>query len=326
MLNDEALNATEVAEILHIGRNAVYALAKSGELPSYKIGRKLFFGLKDVQAYIAGTRSGGIPEAAGTSNISVANTSTEGLAADPCADFSPIQRSTDGFIIAGHGIAADLFVERLEMMGNSATRTSRESYTGLMDIYSGNADAALIHLYDQRTNTYNIPFVQRLAPGTPVIVFRLMKRWQGFAVAKGNPKGIRSWGSLLGEGISVANRRRGCGSRILLDEKLIAMEAIPQNVPGYDMEFSTGMAAAEAVVGGAFDVAVIEEHIAAHVDGIDFIKMQPEWLDIVVSKKGHGRQLGHHLREMLADAKFKREYERIVHGEAEGFGSIVYEC
>ena len=31
----------------------------------------------------------------------------------------------------------------------------------------GRASAAVIHLYDQRTNTYNIPFVQRLVPGTP---------------------------------------------------------------------------------------------------------------------------------------------------------------
>ena len=34
MLNDEALTAAETAELLHIGRNRVYELAKSGQLPS----------------------------------------------------------------------------------------------------------------------------------------------------------------------------------------------------------------------------------------------------------------------------------------------------
>lgn len=33
--SDIALNASDVARILRIGRNAVYALAKSGELKSY---------------------------------------------------------------------------------------------------------------------------------------------------------------------------------------------------------------------------------------------------------------------------------------------------
>ena len=43
MANDDALTAEEVAEILHVGRNAVYDLAKTGELGSYRIGRRLRF-------------------------------------------------------------------------------------------------------------------------------------------------------------------------------------------------------------------------------------------------------------------------------------------
>ena len=59
MANDDALTAEEVAEILHVGRNAVYDLAKTGELGSYRIGRRLRFTYADVQAYIERERGGG---------------------------------------------------------------------------------------------------------------------------------------------------------------------------------------------------------------------------------------------------------------------------
>mgnify|MGYP000526718282 CR=1 FL=1 len=42
------------------------------------------------------------------------------------------------------------------------------SYLALVDLYLGRADAAVVHLYDRNSNTYNIPYVQRLAPGMPV--------------------------------------------------------------------------------------------------------------------------------------------------------------
>lgn len=312
MLNDQVLNATDVASILHIGRNAVYALAKSGELPSYKMGRKLQFSLKDVEAYREGRRQGAfLGGQHETQDYSL-------LASSPTVG--------EGFVVAGQGVATDLIVERLQTMGESAQRKPCGSYAGLVGLYEGWANAALVHLYDQRTNSYNTPYVQRLAPGMPVVVFRLMKRWQGFAVAKGNPKGLSSWGALLRDGVRLANRQRGCGSRVLLDEKLLAMEADPSTIEGYDSSYATGLAAAEAVSLGMADVAVIGEHIAAQLDGIEFVKLQSEWLDMVVAKGGKGRELCRALRTFFLDEAFKREYGRIVHGNAENLGAVVYEC
>ena len=41
--------------MLRVSKNSVYRLAQSGELASYRVGRKLRFTLRDVEAY---TRSG----------------------------------------------------------------------------------------------------------------------------------------------------------------------------------------------------------------------------------------------------------------------------
>ncbi len=57
MRNDEALTVDDVAEILQVGRNTVYALKDKGELGSYKVGRKLRFTYADVQAYIARSKA-----------------------------------------------------------------------------------------------------------------------------------------------------------------------------------------------------------------------------------------------------------------------------
>lgn len=62
MKNDEALTVDEVAEILQVSRNTVYALKNRGELASFKVGRKLRFSYTDVQAYIAKSKTSREPD------------------------------------------------------------------------------------------------------------------------------------------------------------------------------------------------------------------------------------------------------------------------
>ena len=306
MKDDEALNATQVASILHIGRSTVHKLANSGELPSYRVGRKVLFALKDVEAYLARSRSDDDPY----------------LAVPAATD----RMAAEEFVVAGNGIPADMLADRIGAMDFPCSRANLTSYDALHALYEGRASAAVIHLYDQRTNSYNIPFVQRLVPGTSVIVFRLVKRAQGFVVAQGNPKNIASWGALLRPDIRLANRVRGCGSRVLLDEKLLAMEAKGYAISGYDADFPSGLLAARSVADGTADVAVVGEHIAAQAADTDFVPMQDEWLDLAIVKNERTRDLVHQVRAMLDDTAFRSEYSRIVHGDASNLGAIVYEC
>ena len=53
MRSDEFMNAEEVARYLHLGKNTVYQLAKTGKLASYHVGRKLKFTIEDVEAYVS---------------------------------------------------------------------------------------------------------------------------------------------------------------------------------------------------------------------------------------------------------------------------------
>ena len=53
----DVLTAQQVASVLQVSKNTVYNLAKAGALPSYNVGRKLRFGLDDVQTYIDASKS-----------------------------------------------------------------------------------------------------------------------------------------------------------------------------------------------------------------------------------------------------------------------------
>ena len=81
-----------------------------------------------------------------------------------------------------------------------------------------------------------------------------------------------------------------------------------------------------AVASGLADVTVADEQTAAQADGVEFVPLQQEWLDIVVTKEGRGRDLCRALRGFFAEAAFRREYARILQGDAESLGAIVYEC
>lgn len=340
-MDEQALTAKDAAALLHLGRNTVYALAKSGELPSYRMGRKLLFSLDDVEQYRQRQRrdckedaepwqpstvdASKVQQGSGAISSSLASLPTRHLASPPLGSLAT--RTSNGpFVLAGQGLASDLIADRLEQKGHRSGRLALESYAALVALYEGSADAALVHLYDQRTNSYNVPYVQRLAPGVPVVVIRLISRRQGFAVAKSNPQGISSWGALLRPGLRLANRPLGCSARVLLDEKLLALEAHLKSIEGYDRTFPSGLIAVQAVADGRADVAVADESLIAQVDGVDFVPLQREWLDLAVSKSGHDRRWARAVSTAFADKAFGHEYARVLLGDASQFGSIVYEC
>jgi len=59
--NSATMDADQVAEYLGIGRKSVYAAAKSGELPSRRIGRRVLFSRRAVVAWFE-TQDGDMQE------------------------------------------------------------------------------------------------------------------------------------------------------------------------------------------------------------------------------------------------------------------------
>jgi putative molybdopterin biosynthesis protein len=140
---------------------------------------------------------------------------------------------------------------------------------------------AASHLWDSESNTYNHPFIRRLLPGLPVGVLRLAGRMQGFYVKKGNPLQIKGWQDLARPGLTMMNRERGCGTRILLDQKLRLLGINGAAIQGYNRESSSHMVCASTVAKGGADLACGCQSGAQNIAAVEFIPLQLEWYDFV---------------------------------------------
>lgn len=103
-------------------------------------------------------------------------------------------------------------------------------------LYHGKVDLATAHLWDEKSGTYNLPYIEKLLPGIEVTVVRLFGRTTGLYVPAGNPKGVEGISALTRSDLVMVNRERGSGVRVLVDEKRKAMGLSPRQIRGYDDE------------------------------------------------------------------------------------------
>lgn len=321
-MDDYALTADDVAHLLHLSRNTVYKLARTGEMGSYRVGRKLYFTKQDVENYRAANRAWAAPREV----EAPAEFLESGRVVGGERLYCPTVSSQGGIVLAGRDLAADVLANFACAAGVPIERRYENSYDGLVNLYRGMADAALVRLYDGKTNRYNVPYVQRLVPGTAVFVMHFLERNVGFLVAAGNPKRMRTWGALLREGIVMAVQHRGCADRILLDEKLVSMEGNLEEAQRRMIECPSARASVFAVAEGRADVALVVEEAIDNVRGLEFVPLQREWLDIVVVKNERTRRFRRFLKGLRERTDFVDCIERTTKGNPDDLGVIVYEC
>lgn len=316
--SDIALNASDVARILRIGRNAVYALAKSGELKSYRMGRKLLFTLDDVTEYLARVRGESLADANANAG---ARSSTHDIA-DAIAPFKP---DADPFVIAGEGSVCDEVTGLLRAHGLNVAHQAMCDYAALASLYAGDADAAVTCLHDRKTDSCTIPYVQRLIPGTSLVVMRIASYPVGLIVREGNPKGITSWSSLFRRGGTLANRPRGTAERVILDEKIAAFELVAQDVEGYENEAATAHDAAMLVAHGLVDVCIGSAQTASLVPGVRFVPLQAVTADLVIVKNGRTRAFLQDAKRIVASRTFRALFSKALPFDVSTMGAITYE-
>jgi putative molybdopterin biosynthesis protein len=294
------LTAEEVAQQLRIKKYTVYEIIKRGELASCKVGKQVRVSQADIDAYLYANKSGprlhplsaeardkgkeGFPGMHRTFSPQTFSPQTFGPqtgspAASLVREASP--REDAPLIICGQDACLDLLVAKVIGFGGNALRSHMGSYNALYTLYHDQVTMSAAHLWDSETDTYNYPFIRRLLPGLPVGVLRLAGRMQGFYVKEGNPFNIRDWQDLARPDIIFINRELGCGTRILLDQKLRYLGIDGAAVRGYTREASSHMICAGIVAQGGADLGCGCERSARNIAGIEFIPLQQEWYDLV---------------------------------------------
>ncbi|HTO64305.1 MAG TPA: molybdopterin biosynthesis protein [Bradyrhizobium sp.] len=196
--------------------------------------------------------------------------------------FTPHVRVPDLIIIGSHCTGLDLVTTPLAHAGMTVRSIAVGSLGGLAAARRGECDLAPIHLFDEKTESYNTPFLGpglQLVPGwrrMQGIVFRRKdKRFDGLNARAA----VRA--ALADPACIMVNRNQGAGTRILIDRLL--GEARPD---GYWNQPRSHNAVAAAVAQRRADWGMTIAPVADAYD-LGFIPLAEEHYDfaLVVARK-----------------------------------------
>lgn len=226
--------------------------------------------------------------------------------------------------IGSHDLTLDLMSQYLAEREPPRRLASANagSLGGLMALRRGEAHLAGSHLLDPETGDYNLPYIARYLPETPVVVVTLTRREQGFIVAAGNPKGITAVADLARPEVTLVNRQRGAGTRLLLDYLLAQQGMASADLRGYDREEVTHLAVAVAVATGQADCG-LGVRAAAEALGLDFAPVGWERYDLVIPRVYWESALLAPLRALLADPAFRAAVGALPGYDPAAMGTLV---
>lgn len=299
-----SLTPKEVAELLQIKTNTVYEMVKRGELNAYRIGRKMRIDPMEVEIYKE-KRSIGLNRPA---NVEVS------------------KDTDDSVIICGNDIFVDILIKYLEPMdlGVKILRSYLSSYNGIFALYKGEVNIATSHLWDGKTDTYNVEYIEKMMPGVGFVAINLVKRWQGIYVKEGNPHDITSLKDLEDKDITVILREMGSGSRVLFDEYMMKYKLDSWKIRGYKNELKTDMATAGMIAKGDADLSIGKETSVNQIKGVSFIPLKEESLDMIIRKEDMEKPLYQTIIKVLNSDEFRNEISYIAGYNIENMGKIVF--
>jgi molybdenum cofactor synthesis domain-containing protein len=193
--------------------------------------------------------------------------------------FTPHVRVPDLVIVGSHCTGLDLVAAPLAHAGLTVRSIAVGSLGGLAAAKRGECDLAPIHLFDDRSETYNTPFLAEgleLVPG--------WRRMQGVVFRKGDARfegrtaeaAVRS--ALADPACIMVNRNQGAGTRILIDRLLGG--ARPD---GYWNQPRSHNAVAAAVAQHRADWGMTIAPVA-HASRLGFIPLAEEHYDFALVK------------------------------------------
>jgi len=232
-------------------------------------------------------------------------------------------QAADLVFIGSHCIGLDILFSRLRRRTPTLTFKiiNTGSIGGLQAVKREEADVAGVHLLDESTGEYNLPFLDQYGMAETATLIRGYNREQGLIVPKGNQKQIRSFEDLLRNDISFINRNLGSGTRLLVDLNLrkvaeakgLSLSQLTNRIRGYRVESRSHSAVALAVLNGKAD-AGFGIRTAAEIYGLNFIKVADEKYDFLIPKRRLEKNSLKQLVSELRSVEFRSELERNAPG------------
>ena len=197
------------------------------------------------------------------------------------------------------------------------------SLGGLMALVTNQADLAGSHLWDEESDTYNVPFVQRLLPGKKTALVTLAHRHTGLLLPPGNPAGIARLKDLAKPGLRFINRQGGSGTRVWLDAALRRERISPESIQGYNDERMTHSEVAAAVADGSADAGFGLEALAS-IYGLSFVFCVRERYDLVIPENNLERTELSRLVDWLGSSEAHTAINSFIGYDSEETGAISW--
>jgi len=305
MVKGESYTTDDIARLLKVSKLTVYDLIKRGELISYRVGRQIRVDESELEDY----------------KIREQEVKTSPASKRHTEKTETFVRSV---VISGQDSSLDILSRALEESNViQPLRSHRGSLDSLIAMYEGRADIVSTHLFDGDTGDYNIPYIRKILVSNPFVVFKFIERQAGFYVTKNNPKNIKTWEDLKRGDVSIVNREKGAGARILLDEQLRLHNINRNNVNGYNIEQTSHLSVASAITNGQADVGIGIEN-AAKMVGVDFIPKMKENYDLVILNTQNNQSLIDQVTNILKDQSFQDKLKSLGY-TVDDMGDIIWE-
>ena len=250
---EELLTTRELADLLRLNEKKVYQLVREGGIPHVRITGKWLFPKWHVLRWIE----------------------------------ENVQREKDMLIVGSDDI----------LLGRLLAIYSREKFPEALAYYSPvgslkgiealslrKAHACCVHILDTTTGEYNLPWLSRHLPSQDYVVVNLWQRNQGFIVKKGNPSGIKGFRDIAKKKAKFVNRNKGSGTRLLFEHYLEQEGVVEEEILGAADGVNSHLDVALRIFLGEADVGLGIEYVA-HLFPLDFIPLQEERFDLVISKE-----------------------------------------
>jgi molybdenum cofactor synthesis domain-containing protein len=228
--------------------------------------------------------------------------------------------------IGSHDMTIDLLNSMLKEKTGGRIHISSSnvgSLGGLLELKRETAHFAGAHLLDTATGDYNLSYIRRYLPETPVTLVTLVHRWQGFMTPAGNPKKIESIEDLTRPDVVFVNRQSGSGTRILLDYELLKAGISPEGIAGYNNEEYTHMNVAMAVFSSTADTG-LGIYPAAKALSLDFIPVTKERYDLVIPSAYLADEKIQLLLQIIRSDEFKEKALGMGGYEVHETGNLVH--
>src|SRR5262249_35598415 len=258
--------ALKLAQVLRCRVEDLFNLRGDGEVIEGELIGPLPKGLNKVRAQVSqvGARVLVRP-LMGLGELASLSTAADGLILGPGSDskhvkvqlFENREALARNILVAGCDPAMFLASEHLKQQAkDNLVPSLMGSSIAIGALKRGEVHVAGVHLVDERSGAWNLPYLDRNLKGMDCLVVTFAHWEEGLIVRQGNPKRLRGVEDLARPGIKIVNRESGSGARRLLDRQMESAEIQPEKIRGYDNEVYSHLEIAARVKAGLADAGV----------------------------------------------------------------------